>query len=216
MIPEGVLSPVEGGFKIFIQNNFTDKPGANRRQRFTIAHELAHTFYYDLNGEVPKRSKGSPKGQKLERLCHIGASQILVPEILLRHEVEKNGEVESAESVLDLASIFDVSPEVMIRRLHGLNGIIRDNFAAILVETVNGGNQLIHAACYSPLLLCHVTKPERNLNFDSWVTPLLPPSLAPESPEWIHSTLSALITAKKVRRSKRSFILDLRFDRPKS
>src|SRR5690349_17325157 len=96
MVPEGVLSPVEGGFKIFIQNNFADQPGANRRQRFTIAHELAHTFFYDLNGEAPKRSKGSPKGQKLERLCHIGASQILVPEILLRQEVETTGEVESA------------------------------------------------------------------------------------------------------------------------
>ena len=171
MVPEGVLAPVEGGFRVFIQSNFADRPGANRRQRFTIAHELVHTFYYDLTEEIPRRSKGSPTGQKLERLCHIGASQILVPEILLRDEVKKNGEVESAQSVLDLARIFDVSPEVMIRRLHGLNGVLNDNFAAILVETANGGNQLIYAACYSPVLLCHATKPERDLNFDFWATP---------------------------------------------
>jgi hypothetical protein len=130
--------------------------------------------------------------------------------------VKSKGEVESAESVLDLARMFDVSPEVMIRRLHGLDGIVSDKFAAILVDTVNGGSRLIHAACYSPILLCHALKPERGLDFDSWVRPLISPSLKPEISEWIHSTPSAMIRAKKVHRSKRSFVLDLKFDRPKS
>src|SRR5205085_1418955 len=61
MIPEGVLSPVQGGFKIYLQSNFTDQ-GTKRRRRFTLAHELAHTFFYNVNGGVPNSIKGAPKG----------------------------------------------------------------------------------------------------------------------------------------------------------
>ena len=120
MVPEAVLAPVEGGFKIYLQNNFVHRPSYELRERFSLAHELAHTFYFDLNGGVPKPKKGAPTGQKLEGLCHSGASQILIPEGLLRREIKVRGLIESAESILDLAKIFSVSTAVMIRRLHEL------------------------------------------------------------------------------------------------
>jgi hypothetical protein len=211
MVPEGVLTPVQGGFRIYLQSNFADRPGVRLRQRFTIAHELVHTFYYDLNGGVPKRKKSAPRGQTLERMCHIGASQILVPGGLLRREVKTMGEVASAESILDLARIFSVSAEVMIRRLHALELFASDNFAAILVDTGDGGRRLIQAACYGPLLLCLAAQPKRGLDFDSWVRPLLAPSGGSQVSEWTRTTPIATITAKKVCRSNRSFILDLRF-----
>jgi hypothetical protein len=211
MVPEGVLTPVQGGFRIFLQSNFDHRPGVMLRQRFTIAHELVHTFYYDLNGGVPKRKKGAPRGHTLERLCHIGASQILVPGGLLRREVKTKGKEASAKSILDLAGMFSVSTEVMVRRLHELDLFAGDNFAAILVDTVDGGRRLIQAACYAPLLLCLAAQPKRGLDFDSWVRPLLTPSGGSQISGWTHTTPVATITAKKVYRSNRSFILDLRF-----
>ncbi len=214
MVPEGVLSPVPGGFTIFLQSNFTSQPGVKLRQRFTIAHELAHTFYYDLNGGIPRRRKDSPKGQTLERLCHIGASQILMPEEILRRELKTKGEVASTESVLDLSKVFDVSTEASIRRLHALEIIAGDKFAAILVGSDDGGKRLIQAACYGPLLLCYAGQPKRGLDFDSWVRPILGSSVGPSDTEWTHKTALGTVTAKKVFRSRRSFILDLRFGSP--
>src|SRR5437016_14630956 len=92
MIPEGVLTPVPGGFKIYLQSNFAQQ-GNKRRSRFTLAHELVHSFFYDLNGGVPKPLKGSPRGERLETLCHIGASQILLPDALLKQQLKRKGEV---------------------------------------------------------------------------------------------------------------------------
>jgi hypothetical protein len=213
MVPEGVLTPVQGGFRIFLQSNFDHRPGVMLRQRFTIAHELVHTFYYDVSGGIPERKKGAPKGQTLERLCHIGASQILVPGELLRREVKTKGKEASAEFILDLAGMFSVSAEVMVRRLHELELFAGDNFAAILVDIVDGGRGLIQAACYAPFLLCLAAQPKRGLDFDSWVRPLLAPSGGSQDSGWTRTTPLATIAAKKVFRSNRSFILDLRFIR---
>jgi hypothetical protein len=214
MVPEGVLSPIRGGFRLYIQSNFADWPNVSFRQRFTIAHELVHTFYYDLNGGVPRRKKDAPKGQVLERLCHSGAGQILVPEVLLRREIDIRGAVASAEDFLKLARVFNVSADVMIRRIHKLGLMADDNFAAILVDGLESDNRMIQAACYRPILLCHANKPRPGLNFDSWLLPLLASSGNSEASEWIHTTRIATISAKKVCRSKRSFILELRFGPP--
>jgi hypothetical protein len=214
MVPEGVLTPVPGGFKIYLQSNFTHRSGMKFRRRFTLAHELIHTFFYNLNGGVPEPVKKSPRGQSLERLCHIGACQILVPDFLLRQELKTKGEVASVESILDLARLFDVSVEVLMRRLHQLGLIADDKFAAILVHTADGGRHLIRAACYGSLLLCNANRPMPGMDFDFWVRPLLAPTASPRDSAWVRTTQTATIMAKKVFRSNRSFILDLRFDRP--
>ena len=198
---------------MYLQNNFLHQPNARRRERFTIAHELVHTFYYDRDSGLPKRKKRAPRAQLLEMLCHDGASQILVPEDLVRRELQANGEVTSTERILGLSDIFDVSPHVMIMRLHILDLIADPSFAAILVDAPDGGRPSIQAACYGPLLLCNAIKPKRGSDFDSWVLPLLDPK-SPDTGAWTHRTRTATISAKKVYRSNRSFILELRFDPP--
>jgi hypothetical protein len=213
MAPEGVLTPVQGGFRIFLQNNFLDRPGIKVRQRFTLAHELAHTFFYDLNGSIPTPIKGSPRPSKLEHFCHVAANQLLIPEILLKRELAKKGEVASVQSILDLADLFEVSVEVLMRRLHKLGLIADDKFAAVLVNT-HGGKRLIQAACYGSLLRCSVVPPERGMDFDFWVRPLLSPFGTPQDSDWTHETRTATIRASKVIRSNHSFLLDLRFERP--
>ena len=209
MVPEGVLAPVPGGFRMYLQSNFAHRPGAGLRERFSIAHELVHTFYYDSTESVPKPIKGSPKGRALEQLCHIGAGEILVPEPLLRQQATARGEIASAESVRELTKIFNVSADVMIRRLHAAELV--DDFAAILVETKDGNKRSIRAACYSSKLLCHAARPKFGVDFDSWVLPLLPCGENGTALEWKHTTPSATVSARKVRKSSRSFILDLRF-----
>src|ERR1035437_1299823 len=55
------------------------------RLRFSIAHELAHTFFYDLTKTSPKLSKKFSSGggrtelENLERNCNTIASHLLLP-----------------------------------------------------------------------------------------------------------------------------------------
>ena len=211
MIPEGALTPVQGGFRLYLQNNFTHQV-TKRRFRFTLAHELAHTFFYEVDGGVPKPIKRSPKGEKLEHLCHYGASQILVPDTVLKQQLKTEGAVASASAILDLAKLFDVSVEVIMRRLQELRLVADEKFAAILVDIVDGTKNRIQAACYGSVLLCNAPRPSRGMDFDSWVRPLLSPSGSARDLHWTCTTQTATITAEKVFRSNRSFILDLKFD----
>jgi uncharacterized protein DUF955 len=214
MVPEGVLSTVPGGFKVYLQSNFTHKAGMERRTRFTLAHELAHTFFYNTAGQIPQIIKGSPKGRKLEYLCHVAANEMLVPSSLLKREVEARGEVASADSIIDLATLFEVSTEVMMRKLQKLGLFADDRFAAILVHVENGSKSLIKAACYGSLLLCNAPRPERGMDFDLWVRPIRPPDGEDGKSEWVCTTQTSTVIAKKIFRSRRSFILDLSFRRP--
>lgn len=215
MVPEGVLAPVDGGFRMYLQSNFAQRRGTKRRERFTLAHELIHTFFYDLNAPVPKPAKKSPKGEYLERLCHIGAASLLVPEDLLWRELKSKGRVASVDSIIELAKVFDVSVEVMVRRFHELSLVAEEDFAAILVEKSDSGRSLIRTACYGTIMLCSVVRPRYGLDFETWVLPLMPPSNESQETEWERAMPSASIKAKRIELSNRSFILELTFGPPK-
>jgi IrrE N-terminal-like domain len=212
MIPEGVLAPVRGGFKVFLQDNFDSDPGTRIRRRFTFAHELVHTFFYHLENDLPKPIKGAPRGARLERLCQLGASQILVPEILLKQHLPSQ-KVACAEDLLGLARTFDVSLEVVFRRIHKLGLVAEDEFAAALVDKTKD-REVIQAACYGPLLLCNLPAPKRGLDFDVWVRPLraLGDDLGSQTPI---TTQTAEIRTRKVCRSRRSYIFEVKFAPPR-
>jgi hypothetical protein len=208
MIPEGVLAPVRGGFKIFLQDNFVSNHGNRVRRRFTFAHELVHTFFFSVEGDSPKPIKGAPKGTRLERLCQLGASEILVPQVLLKRHLQ-TGKVASAEDLLVLADTFDVSLEVIFRRIQKLGLFAEEEFAAALVERTKDGD-VIQAACYGPLLLCNLATPKRGMHFDMWVQPLraLGSDLGSQNPI---ATQTAEIRTRRVHRSRRSHIFELKF-----
>jgi len=208
MVPEGVLAPVRGGFRVFLQDNFVSEPGSRVRRRFTLAHELAHTFFYSLEGDLPKPIKGTPRGMRLERLCQLGAGEILVPEGILRGKMQSE-QIASADELLYLAATFDVSLEVIFRRIQELHLVAENEFAAVLVDRING-KDVIQASCYGSLLLCNLPKPRRGTELDVWVEPLkvLQQDLGTEVPV---ATKTAEIQTRKVHRSRRSYIFELKF-----
>jgi hypothetical protein len=210
MIPEAVLAPIEGGFTIYLQNNFVLPNRKRARERFSLAHELAHTFFYDKNSRIPRPMRGSPRGERLEHLCQVAASEILLPSPLLKKELERRGKVESIETVFDLAKYFDVSLEALMRRLHESRLFEEEKFAAILVDSAND-KQIITTGCYGPILLSNVAAPLRGMEFKTWLMALIPPATDPNDSEWQHTTGNAVISARKIARSNRSFILDLQF-----
>ena len=58
MIPEAAMQITDGQFRIYLQSNFTEMPGASVRRRFSLAHELGHTlFYEEQDGELTSQRR---------------------------------------------------------------------------------------------------------------------------------------------------------------
>jgi O-acetyl-ADP-ribose deacetylase (regulator of RNase III) len=92
------------------------------RLRFSIAHEVAHTFFSDVAADVRHRTgtgavAGSAVGDEwqLELLCNVAAGELLVPSLAL-----PTGELDSAaldiNRLMAIRSRFDVSTEAILRR----------------------------------------------------------------------------------------------------
>ena len=82
-----LLIPIEGGFKIKLKNE--DKLHYTYRTRYSCAHEMAHTLFYEIeDGGVPFRAV--PGGSEYEeKLCDIAAAELLMPKEVLEIESKK-------------------------------------------------------------------------------------------------------------------------------
>ena len=160
MLPTGGLSCRSSGFVIYLQDlsrsqptevavasPIEDRPKMTTRQRFTMAHELAHTLLFDTS-EPPQPRAGSPKGaKKLEALCHRSAGRILMPPKLVTAEVAKRPKFD-ARNILDLAQLFNVSVEVVLRRCDELTAV-RDSDRAVLYlrKSSSGADEIAGFLC---------------------------------------------------------------------
>lgn len=114
----GMLTPVKEGFVISL--NSGDPP---RRQRFNCAHEIAHTFLYDITTSPPTRIRlRGHKAAKFgleEDICNQLAEEILMPEHAIR-DVLAHFPHPIMKSFVALMNKFDVSSELLAWRLRRL------------------------------------------------------------------------------------------------
>src|SRR4051812_3098828 len=80
MIPEAVIHTDGTGFRISLQSNFIGLHNCRLRRRFSLAHEIAHTFFYEVRDGRLKPIRRAPVGDRLEAACHEAASLLLIPE----------------------------------------------------------------------------------------------------------------------------------------
>lgn len=99
-------SSFEEGFRVFLGR------GAPRRRRFTLAHELCHTFFYEFAPEF--KFKPHPTDDLEEALCNHGAGCLLVPRQAVTGNVSGPP---SLESLKQLSTQFGVSWTTMFLRL---------------------------------------------------------------------------------------------------
>ena len=112
---EGSLEPVGPEFRRgFVMR--LKKSASDVRIRFTMAHELCHTFFYELVPEI----KFAPHetDEEEERLCNLGAAAFLLPASVLRRRVKK---LQPRLETLELLSAeYRVSIPTMMLRLREL------------------------------------------------------------------------------------------------
>lgn len=120
--PDAVLSPGREGFAL------RQKAGQSvARHRFNTAHEIGHTFFYDINRTPPRRlltggsqarsrtSKASFR-DKEEEICSVFARALLLPQHLLLEEMRRVPD-DKLVFFLRVARTYAVSFEVVVRRI---------------------------------------------------------------------------------------------------
>jgi O-acetyl-ADP-ribose deacetylase (regulator of RNase III) len=107
------------------------------RLRFSVAHELAHTFFPDVAEAVRYRGPrtGADDTWQLELLCNIAASELLMPvgtfETLGREPLDIN-------HLMRLRKSYDVSSEALLRRVVRLT----DEPTVFFAASRTGGREL--------------------------------------------------------------------------
>ena len=114
---DGYIRPQGGSYTEGFTMLFNKKQSFSR-SRFTIAHEICHTFFYELVPELKFVSHQTDPVE--ERLCDIGAAALLMPE---DDVVRYSREVTPSMALLEqLADHYGVSVEAMFLRLQHLAG----------------------------------------------------------------------------------------------
>lgn len=108
LVPDG-----SGGVKMRIN---TDRPGT--RRRFSIAHEITHTFFPDYTQKVWCRSDARHRilrraEDRLETLCDIGAAELIFPSPWFAADAAR---VQNAAGLVELARTYHASREATLRR----------------------------------------------------------------------------------------------------
>jgi hypothetical protein len=112
----GLLVPLRGGYVLKIS---VSGPNVSLyRRRFTIAHEIAHTFFYRFRSDRrPEKLTGALSYEQEEMLCHLAAGRMLIPPQLIRKSALAKVRNASTGMVLATSKQFRVSWEVAARRL---------------------------------------------------------------------------------------------------
>lgn len=112
---DGLLEPLgasfDYGFRLYL-----NAKAPKARVRFTQAHEICHTFFYQFVPEL--KFQPHPEDAQEERLCNFGAAELLMPERSLRADAKPL--LRTIDSLLFLADSYGVSIEAMLSRLRYL------------------------------------------------------------------------------------------------
>jgi hypothetical protein len=112
---DGWLRPVgatyASGFVLGVRGDV-----ATARQRFTIKHELCHTFFYEHVPELKFELHATDPQE--ERLCDRGAACLLLPQQTLKEDA--TGRSVSVSTLDDLSKRYGVSRKAMFLRLRDL------------------------------------------------------------------------------------------------
>lgn len=106
------LEVAPGGYRIAVHERAFRRQW--RRARFTVAHEVLHALLYSLIRDpelIRSLDENESDHRQLERLCNLGAAELLAPSHWLRHDLR--GTDLAPASLLRLYDRYLVSQEVL-------------------------------------------------------------------------------------------------------
>jgi hypothetical protein len=172
LFPEGGLRIEEGGFSIFIRtklqrsfnvDNDPDIACLSSRERFTLAHEIAHTLFFNV---LPTRPLANKTPRELEQICNKVAGHFLIPERLLIEHFDPLNNV-SIEKIIHLAGLFKASVEVLIRRIGEVSKVRPTDYGLALARKIDNKDAKILAVYFNESLLTKIERPKGNYSLIS-------------------------------------------------
>jgi hypothetical protein len=133
LLVDGCLGVRRDGFVIFVRCEKRNSADLNKawrsddlahralspRMRFTIAHEIAHTFFFNVETVPPRATVDldtSRTVNSLEYTCNELAARILLPGPLFRSAIKRTSVLDPS-ALREVARRSGVSPQVLIVRL---------------------------------------------------------------------------------------------------
>ena len=141
------------------------------RHRFTIAHEIAHTYFYDLSKRPPFMQfppSADAERRRMENACDVIANRLLLPKAVLEDFVKKKDPTDP-KHLRELAGKSAVSPQVVVSAFGGSTGCLPHNSA--IASVAHDG------VCYriTSFALGAVLKPRVTLangqKLSEWISP---------------------------------------------
>ena len=117
--------------------------GNAARRNFTIAHEIGHTFFFNVERKPPSPLllPSEMANHEIERLCNLFAVSLLLPKSTLKSLLpELNSGPISLPRIEQISRRFTVSPETLIRRIKSL-GLFQNPLSFIMLAKRHGGGR---------------------------------------------------------------------------
>lgn len=159
LIVDGGLSLLDDGFLITVhceegqEERFHDilaKDPTGRslpkRARFTIAHEIAHTFFFDLDSSPPQATENHKDRRTLRSLedaCHLAARQLLLPEFFLVDSY-RQADLMNPTVLRDLAEQAAMSCPALVMRFESLLRFAMPDGMLLCIQRDNDGFKIRH------------------------------------------------------------------------
>lgn len=112
---------------------FINGADAKAAQIFTLAHEIAHLGLGQSG--VSNAQAAAQSSHSIERWCNQVAAELLVPSHAISEEF--NPRAALTDEIRRLARFFKVSRLVILRRIHDIDGLSRDQFSQAYAEELN-------------------------------------------------------------------------------
>ncbi|MGO8759311.1 MAG: ImmA/IrrE family metallo-endopeptidase [Terracidiphilus sp.] len=118
---EGQLVPIRGGYRVRLRASVSES-----RARFSLAHEIGHSYFYVNGGSRPRHAVGllnSAERNAEERICNAFAGALLMPSAALRLTLQRSP-ARSPSSIIRVlqqaAASFRVSMSALLARMGSL------------------------------------------------------------------------------------------------
>jgi len=172
-----MMVPVEGGFEVYLRDQTQKDVDISRaetmddlsfRQRFSLAHEIAHTRFYRFSDPVPSADAMTPAWRSLEDNCDRMAGCILIPTYLLKQKIRDYGKEIDGGFVRSVASDFRTSVTVALERLRVVEAASSFGRCILLAQRVQGDAEirsLFFGLGLSPVL----PRPEKYTRITDWL-----------------------------------------------